>query len=468
VVVGTPGRVLDHLKRGALSFGRVRHVVLDESDRMLDMGFREELEAILEGMPAERRTHLVSATFPASVRKLAGRFQRDALHVEGTALGVANRDIEHVAHLVERHDVYGAIVNLLLLNEGKRCLVFVERRVEAAELAEKLSSDGFPVQAFSGELAQAQRTRTINAFRDGTMKTLVSTDVAARGLDVPDIELVIHAEPPDSADTYVHRSGRTGRAGSAGHSVMLVAPRARRHCERMLSAARIEASWKPVPSAAKVERELRRRFRHEVHTRLAAEEGPSQEHVDYAKGLLDGRDPAAVVALLLEIAQPKPARRPVDVREAREVAHERGVSDTRGRPKGRGAARKGTGTPGPCVRFSINWGEESGATAARVLGHVCRRGQVRSQLVGAIDIGPAETRFEVDASVATRFEACVKKRDPRDPALRIVRAGPPAGGPKRPKGAGRPHRPHAKGAQARNEAAPGAKKRGQFKPKPRG
>ena len=121
-----------------------------------------------------------------------------------------------MAHVVARRGSYATIVNLLLLNEGKRCLIFVERRVDVAALAEKLSADGFAVQPFSGDLAQAQRTRTINAFRRGTMKTLVSTDVAARGIDVPDIELVIHAETPESADTYIHRSGRSRDVRSPG------------------------------------------------------------------------------------------------------------------------------------------------------------------------------------------------------------------------------------------------------------
>ena len=422
VVVGTPGRALDHLRRGALAVDGIRHVVLDEADRMLDMGFREELEAILEGMPAERRTHLVSATFSGAVRSLANRFQKDALQIEGTALGAANRDIEHVGHVVARHDVHGAVVNLLLLNEGKRCLIFVERRVDATALADQLSADGFAVQAFSGELAQAQRTRTINAFKEGSIKTLVSTDVAARGLDVPDIELVIHAGTPESADAYVHRSGRTGRAGSTGRSVMLVNPRARRTCERLLASARIEAQWKPVPSAARVNRELRKRFRQHVHQRLAAEDPPSQEHVDYAKGLLDGREPAEVVAMLLEMAQPKMARAAVDVREPSEP-----VRGPRGRgPRAKGKARPdGRGKPGDSreyVTFSVNWGGKTGAATARVLGHVCRRGQIKSQLVGTIDIDANTTRFEVDASVAERFEKAVKRPDPRDSELEIVRA----------------------------------------------
>ena len=406
VVVGTPGRVLDHLKSGALVPDAVDHVVLDESDRMLDMGFREELGAILERMPAERRTHLVSATFPAGVCTLADRFQRNVLHLEGTRLGAANRDIEHVAHVVDRRDGHAALVNLLLLNEGGRCLVFVERRVDASSLATQLSADGFPVQSFSGDLPQAQRTRTLNAFRDGTIRTLVSTDVAARGIDVPDIELVIHADPPGDADTYVHRSGRTGRAGRTGRSVVLVPPRARGHISRLLKTARIEAEWKAAPGAARVRKQLRRRFRQQIHARLAVEEAPSQQQIDYAKGLLDGRDPAAVVALLLESAEPAPAREPMELSVA----------------TGQGAPAANEAAPG-FVRFTINWGERGGAAANRLLGHVCRRGRVRGHQVGAIEIGPEESSFDLEASVATRFEKLVRRPDPRDPKLRIARAG---------------------------------------------
>jgi ATP-dependent RNA helicase DeaD len=415
IVVGTPGRTLDHLRTGALVCNGVEHVVLDESDRMLEMGFREELESILEGLPDERRTHLISATFPAPVRKLADRFQNDALHIEGTRLGEANCDIEHVAHVVDRRECYSALVNLLLLNEGARCLIFVERRVDASSLAAKLSTDGFPVQSFSGELPQAQRTRTLNAFRDGTIKTLVSTDVAARGIDVPGIELVIHVDSPADADAYVHRSGRTGRAGRAGRSVMLVPPRDRTRIARLLEAARIEIGWRPAPSPGKVRKQLRKRFRHQIHQRLAAEGAPTQQQIDYAKGLLDGRDPAAVVALLLEMAQPTPVRQPMAISES--PAH--------------GAPSASEAAPG-FVRFTINWGERGGAAPNRLLGHVCRRGQVRSHLVGAIEIGPHESSFDVDASVAARFEKLVRRPDRRDPKLRIVRTA----GRRAPRGRG--------------------------------
>jgi ATP-dependent RNA helicase DeaD len=203
---------------------------------------------------------------------------------------------------------------------------------------------------------------------------------------------------------------------------MLVNPRARRTYERLLASARIEAQWKPVPSAARVHRELRKRFRQHVHQRLAAGDPPSQEHVDYAKGLLDDRDPAEVVAMLLEMAQPKMARPAVDVPEPSEPV--RGPRERGPRAKGK-ARPEGRGKPSNSrkyVTFSVNWGGKTGAATARVLGHVCRRGQIKSQLVGTIDIGANTTRFEVDATVAKRFEKAVRRPDPRDPELKIVRA----------------------------------------------
>jgi len=460
VVVGTPGRVLDHLKTGALLSEDIEHVVLDESDRMLDMGFREELEGILELMPKERRTHLVSATFPAGVRKLADRFQRDALHIEGTRLGAANSDIRHIAHVVGGRECYAALVNhLLLLDEGARCLIFVERRIDATGLAARLSSDGFPVQPFSGELPQAQRTRTLDAFRAGTTRTLVSTDVAARGIDVPDIEMVIHFDMPTDSDTYVHRSGRTGRAGRPGNSVLLVPPRSRARIERTLRHARIESEWRPAPGASKVRKELRRRFRAQLHERLRSADGSAQKQLDYAKELLDGQDPAQVAAVLLELAQPSPPREPMEIREPSEREFREAPTKQRGRGS-RGSAQG-------YVRFSINWGEQSGAAANRLMSHVCRRGQIKSNLIGTIEIGEHESTFEVDAASATRFEQVARKPDRREPHLRITRAG--NGSSARPQGRHyrggndtQRERPGGKGkpAWARSSGKPGAKKPG--------
>ncbi|MHC4376124.1 MAG: DEAD/DEAH box helicase, partial [Planctomycetota bacterium] len=199
VLVGTPGRLLDHLNNGNLDLSEVRHLVLDEADQMLDMGFREELEGILESTNPERRTHLVSATFPEAIRRLAQRYQREPLVLEGTRLGEANADIEHTGHLVRHHERYDVLVSLLMQGDGERTLIFVERRSDALEVAERLEEDGFAALPLSGELAQGQRERTLNSFRNGQASVLVATDVAARGLDVPDVARVIHTAPPIDA-----------------------------------------------------------------------------------------------------------------------------------------------------------------------------------------------------------------------------------------------------------------------------
>ncbi|XXT15775.1 DEAD/DEAH box helicase [Sorangium sp. So ce429] len=270
VIAGTPGRLLDHLERGTIDPRGVLALVLDEADQMLDLGFREELEAIAGKMPEDRQTHLVSATFSREVRALADRFQRDAVSVEGTRPGAANVDIAHVAHLVLPSERDAAIVNLLLLAPGERTLVFVRTREGAAELADKLSALGLPAGALSGDLEQRERTRTLDAFRSGAITTLVATDVAARGIDVPEVGRVIHADPPGDPEIFTHRSGRTGRAGRKGTSVLLVAPFAREHALRLLRRARVEATFRPVPSPDDVLRA--------ADERLAAELAAARRH----------------------------------------------------------------------------------------------------------------------------------------------------------------------------------------------
>lgn len=271
---------------------------------MLDMGFRDELDAIIDMLPSERRSHLVSATFPPAVRRVADRVQSQPMHVQGTALGEANDDIDHVVQIVPKGQAYGALVNALLLSLGERVLVFVDRRDEAADLAERLAGDGFGALPFSGDLSQAQRTRTLHAFRTGTIPVLVSTDVAARGIDVPDISVVVHMSPPRDPDGYTHRSGRTGRAGRRGRSLLLVPPQGQRWVMRLLENAAITADVQPVPTPAKVRKAVTKRTRKQLHARIA-EVTPADKNLQYAALLLEQHDPVAVVAALLEMSEPR-------------------------------------------------------------------------------------------------------------------------------------------------------------------
>ncbi|MFT3768040.1 MAG: DEAD/DEAH box helicase [Minicystis sp.] len=270
VIAGTPGRLLDHLDRGSIDPSALGVVVLDEADQMLDLGFKDELDAILARTPPERRTILLSATYPREVQRLADRCQRDPVVVAGAGAGQANEDITHVAHLVAPHERDNAVLNLLLMAPSERALVFVRTREGASELADRLSDMGLPSRAIHGDLEQRDRTRTLDAFRTGRITTLVATDVAARGIDVPDVTRVIHADLPGDAEVLTHRSGRTGRAGKKGTNVILVPPAMHTRARMMLRRARVEAAWSPAPTSGDVMRAADERLVAEL-TRPAAE-----------------------------------------------------------------------------------------------------------------------------------------------------------------------------------------------------
>ncbi len=320
IVIGTPGRVLDHLENRGFSGRCVEQVVLDEADQMLDMGFRDELTAILDQLPARQRTHLISATFSGEVLRIADRYQHHPLGVAGTRLGAANEDIEHIAHVVGVRHRYDALINLLLKahaesdsDEQTKTLVFARTRADTMEISERLQRDGIRAEPLSGDLAQAQRTRTLSSFRAGAVSTLVATDVAARGLDIPGVDLVIHFDPPGDPDAFTHRSGRTGRAGRKGTSVLLLPPAARGRMERLLRAARVQPQWAPVPTADKIRKLYSKILRRRLFAAL--EQTPSEQELAYATKLMSEHDPARVIAQLLVMNEVEPVCPPRDVSE---------------------------------------------------------------------------------------------------------------------------------------------------------
>jgi len=252
ILVGTPGRLLDHLKRGAIDLATTRALVLDEADRMLDLGFKEDIEAIFALAPAGRRSHLVSATFPREVEALARRIQTDPARVEGTPLGSANADIDHLIHVVKAGERIDSLVNLLLASPDEQVLAFARTRADVTHVCEELDAAGFAVDSLSGEMEQDARHRALGAFKRGDVQVLVATDVAARGIDHSEIARVVQLEPPNDSDTYTHRSGRTGRAGRKGKSSIMVQPAGIARLRALLGRAGVKYRFAPIPTAASI------------------------------------------------------------------------------------------------------------------------------------------------------------------------------------------------------------------------
>jgi len=249
IVVGTPGRLCDHINRGALDLSELKAVVLDEADEMLKMGFREELEIILNAAPEDRRTLMFSATVPKTILGMTKKYQRDAVRVNTAAEAKQHLDIDYKVMSVATTDRENAIINVLRYYDAKNAIVFGDTRIAVNRMTQRFNNRGFSVVSLSGELSQAERSNALQALRDGRARVCVATDVAARGLDLPDLELVIHADVPRNREALLHRSGRTGRAGRKGVSALIVAPNRRRNAERLLRDADITAEWCEAPSA---------------------------------------------------------------------------------------------------------------------------------------------------------------------------------------------------------------------------
>jgi ATP-dependent RNA helicase DeaD len=302
IVVGTPGRLVDHLERGSLDLSELKALVLDEADEMLDMGFREELERILSDAPKERRTLLFSATLPPEIDQLARRYQRDAQRIAATPTHQQHRDIEYRAHIMAMREREHAVVNILRAHDAPSSIVFCKTREAVNHLHANLIERGFAAVALSGELTQSERTRALKALRDGRARVLVATDVAARGLDLPDVSLVIHADLPNDAQVLQHRSGRTGRAGKKGVSVLLSPPSSRRHAEKLLAQARVKIPWTPVPTAEQIHAMDENRIVTEI---LALPLEIEEEDVSVAKRLLAERTPEQLAAFLAAVHREK-------------------------------------------------------------------------------------------------------------------------------------------------------------------
>jgi len=422
IVVGTPGRIRDHLERGYLNLSELSVVVLDEADEMLDLGFREELEFILEAAPEGRRTLLFSATIARGIALLARRFQRDAVRIDTTSHSEPHRDIEYRILRVAPHDIDRAIVNVLRFFEAPGALVFCSTREAVRRLHGFLRDRGFSVVGLSGELSQRERTDALQSLRDGRARVCVATDVAARGLDLPDLGIVIHADPPTNKAALLHRSGRTGRAGRKGVSVLMVPPAKRRRTEQVLASANIEATWSEAPSRESI----LSRDRLRLLENPALTEAPAEEDVALGRMLLERVDAVQVAATLMRVFRGR-LPEPEDLTAAGRFSDP--PAPARGR-KGPDAVEHSERRPRRersegAAWFRLNSGRKRGADPKWLVPLICRLGRVEKKDIGAIRIFETETRFEIIGEAIEGFTSSVA--DTVSDETNILPCEPPSG-----------------------------------------
>jgi ATP-dependent RNA helicase DeaD len=426
IVVGTPGRLVDHLERGRLDLGACRTLVLDEADEMLDMGFAEELDRILAALPADRQSLFFSATLAPGTAELATRTLREPVRIELSAGGKAAPDITHVAYEVLIEHKVDALVNVLHADHPALAIVFCHTKVETEQLAERLRDEGFEAGFLNGDLPQEARSRTLNAFRRGALDVLVATDVAARGIDVKGVTHVYNLGVPRDPESYIHRVGRTGRAGASGEAVTFVASRDAGRFRRMLENAGVPVAMRPLPQAAQVRQKLRERLHETLVARVAGGVEPDVaalatellgylEPHDLVAALLTDHE-AARVALSAGVDVPVP-RRPERAPRPREVRPEGRVAGPAPRaPKwqtGAPASAEAVEGAPPRRRLSehhepgftriwLSHGKAHGLTRGGLVKLVCGAAELRGDAIGAIALHPFFSFFDVRDAEAAR------------------------------------------------------------------
>jgi len=395
VVVGTPGRLLDLIKKDALALGSVTHLVLDEADEMLSMGFIEDIEAILEATPANRQTALLSATMPAAIRKLAAKYLRDPESCAVAHQHQTGEAISHKAYHVHQRDKLAALERLLEVEPVTSALVFAQTRIATAKLAADLSARGFPAEALNGEMNQTSRTAALQRFRDGQTKLLVATDVAARGLDIDHVSHVFNVDLPLDPSVYVHRVGRTGRAGRSGVAISLVSPRDRSMLKRIEKLVRESITVQALPSVDQVLELREQSLLEKVEAQLAAGAGDADVRL-LSQLAAAGHDPIDIAAAALALVRSNEPGQ-----EVAPIAEVKGGGRSHSKKQApRGGDRKSSSHEQGMVRLSLSSGRAQGVLPGQIVSAIARHADIPGKAIGKIRIEEEHTLVDVPAELA--------------------------------------------------------------------
>ncbi|CAA9543094.1 MAG: DEAD-box ATP-dependent RNA helicase DeaD (CshA) [uncultured Thermomicrobiales bacterium] len=429
IVVGTPGRVMDHMRRGTLRLDSLKFFVLDEADEMLDMGFVDDIEWILQQVPAERQTALFSATMPPRIAELARQYMKDPQRISVRGKEMTVPETHQVYYEVPRARKVDALTRILDAEVPSSAMIFCRTKHGVDELGEALMARGFPVETLHGDLSQSQRDRVMKRFRSGQAEFLIATDVAARGLDVPDVSHVINFDIPESPETYVHRIGRTGRAGKAGTAITLVMPRESRWIRTIerITKARIEP--RRLPSASDVNERRREVLKSLVEDVLKDEESFSG-YMQPVRELSEDHDPLDIAAALLKLYATETGRSTTETQSDNDIATFVGAPSSDG-------GRANTNM----VRLSINIGRNVQVRPQDIVGAIANEANIPGRAIGAIDIFDTYTYVDVPADAVSRVISVMNNSAIKGRPVTVEATDEPAASGPRSGGSGRGPRP---------------------------
>lgn len=405
IVVGTPGRLLDLIKRRVLDLSLVSTVVLDEADEMLSMGFIDDIEAILANTSTNRQTAIFSATLPKAIRNLANRYLQtpQSFIIEPDQLTVDT--IEQRYYLINERDKTAALTMLFEIEPINSALIFVRTRAGTGQLANELTTRGFPAEALNGDMNQEARERILNRFRHNQIKVLVATDVAARGLDIDDISHVFNYDIPQDPEIYVHRVGRTGRAGRTGTAVTLLTPPEQWRLRKIESYIKQKITKTNIPSVQDIQRHRETQLVDQMTMWLRRDR--CQREQELVTGLIEeGHDPVAVAAVALKLARAEEQDRPITtISEVKEQQPRRGKRTTKQTSKrNRGQQDKNYQEPG-MVRLALNTGKAHGTRVNQVVSTLAYHANVPGNSFGKIQIQNKRTFVDVPEKFVSRVLA---------------------------------------------------------------
>ena len=417
IVVGTPGRVMDHMRRGTLNLENLKFFILDEADEMLDMGFVDDIEWILQQVPKERQTALFSATMPPRIAELSRKYMTDAQHISVRGKHMTVAEVRQTYYEIPRGRKVDALSRILEAETPSSAIIFCRTKHGCDELGEGLMTRGFAVETLHGDLSQSQRDRVMKRFRAGQAQYLIATDVAARGLDIPDVSHVVNYDIPETPETYVHRIGRTGRAGKTGEAITMINPREVRWLHQLERVTRAKVEPRRLPTAADVNVRRREVLKSLVSKELEKEEAYAP-YLEPVKDLLAEYDPANVAAALLKLYAEETGRSTAEVATENDIANQSAPM------------RRTTGSDNGMTRLFINIGRNLRVRPQDIVGAIANEANVPGRSIGAIDILDTYTFVDVPNEFAPHVIEVLNSSSIKGSPVNVEVASVPAGTPR--------------------------------------